>query len=51
VLILIFDRGAVKSELKENESVGLMSREGGCFFKTLNFAHANDCKFRLSSES
>ena len=46
VLILILAKMAVKSALKLNESVVLMSREGGCFLITLNFAHASDCKFR-----
>lgn len=51
VLILILAKVAVKSALKLNESVALMSREGGCFLITLNFAHASDCKFRWRSAS
>lgn len=51
VLILILARLAVKSALKLKESVVLTSREGGCFFNTLNFAHASDCRFRWRSAS
>ena len=50
-MVLIFMRciGAENSVLKENESSSLISREGGCFFNTLYFAHASDCSCRLSS--
>lgn len=51
VLILILARLAVKSALKLKESAVLTSREGGCFFITLNFAHASDCRFRWRSAS
>ncbi len=51
VLILIFCRFAEKSTLKEKESVELMSRPGGCFFRILYFAHARDCSCRFSSTS
>lgn len=51
VLILIFCNGAVKSALKEKESVGLTSRPGGCFLSILNFAHASDWRFLCNSAS
>ena len=51
VLILIFCSGAEKSALNENESLGFTSRPAGCFLSTLNFAHASDCRCRLSSTS
>lgn len=43
-MVLIFIRciEAVKSELNEKVSLSFTSRDGGCFFRTLNFAHASD---------
>lgn len=51
VAILILCKGEVKSELKENESVVDISRDGGCFLRILNFPHAKDCKFLCRSPS
>lgn len=51
VLILIFCIPLEKSWLKEKDSSGCTSRPGGCFFRILNFAQANDCSCRFSSVS
>lgn len=43
--------GAVKLELKEKVSLAEIVRVAGSFFRTLNLAHANDCRVRFRCDS